>query len=116
MYPVPERQAQLYMKALFVDRDMRGQGIGLAIMKFLARYALASHPIIHAKDVADKTAFHVKTLRLLPARRLATYAIVFTERCERLRIHSFLSIASNEQEYSGRTHCDFQRTRNLRSG
>ena len=41
MYPVPRRTAQLYMKELFVDVERRGQGIGLAIMRFLANYALS---------------------------------------------------------------------------
>jgi GNAT superfamily N-acetyltransferase len=40
MYPVPNRKAQLYLKELFVAAEHRGKGIGEALMKFLAGYAL----------------------------------------------------------------------------
>lgn len=40
LYPAPETSGQLFMKDLFTISDVRGQGVGKALMKFLARYAL----------------------------------------------------------------------------
>lgn len=41
LYPAPKEQAQLFMKELYVASDRRGNGIGEAMMGWIARYALA---------------------------------------------------------------------------
>ena len=40
LYPAPETSGQLFMKDLFTTNEARGQGVGKALMKFLARYAV----------------------------------------------------------------------------
>jgi ribosomal protein S18 acetylase RimI-like enzyme len=41
LYPAPKERGQLFMKELFVASDCRGKGIGTALMRFVARYAVA---------------------------------------------------------------------------
>ncbi|GMW07792.1 MAG: N-acetyltransferase [Nevskiales bacterium] len=40
LYPAPKERGQLFMKELYVVSDRRGEGIGSALMTFLARYAM----------------------------------------------------------------------------
>ncbi|CCN37581.1 putative Acyl-CoA N-acyltransferase [Vibrio nigripulchritudo SO65] len=39
MYPAPTLAGQMYMKDLFVSSQSRGSGVGLSIMKYLAKIA-----------------------------------------------------------------------------
>ena len=41
LYPAPKEQAQLFMKELYVASDRRSDGVGEALMRWIARYALA---------------------------------------------------------------------------
>ncbi len=40
LYPAPEQRAQLFMKDLFVRQAWRSAGVGHALMKYLANYAV----------------------------------------------------------------------------
>lgn len=40
LYPGPDGGGQLYLKDLFTTRSSRGKGVGLALMRYLARYAI----------------------------------------------------------------------------
>ncbi|PQK69591.1 GNAT family N-acetyltransferase [Pantoea ananatis] len=40
MYPAPNCSGQLYMKDLFTSETARGKGVGTALMRFLARFAV----------------------------------------------------------------------------
>jgi GNAT superfamily N-acetyltransferase len=40
LYPAPGAKGQLFMKDLFVRAAWRGQGLGEALMRWLARYAI----------------------------------------------------------------------------
>jgi ribosomal protein S18 acetylase RimI-like enzyme len=40
LYPAPGLGGQLFMKDLFVLAEIRGQGVGLTLMRFLARQAV----------------------------------------------------------------------------
>ncbi len=40
LYPAPKEKGQLFMKELYVVSSERGQGIGKAIMKWVAQYAI----------------------------------------------------------------------------
>lgn len=40
MYPAPNCSGQLYMKDLFTSERARGKGVGTALMRFLARFAV----------------------------------------------------------------------------
>ncbi len=40
LYPAPRLSGQLFMKDLFVSKRARGQGLGRALMVYLAREAL----------------------------------------------------------------------------
>jgi GNAT superfamily N-acetyltransferase len=41
LYPAPKEKGQLFMKELYVVSSERGQGVGKAIMKWVAQYAVA---------------------------------------------------------------------------
>jgi len=41
LYPAPKERAQLFMKELYVATDCRSQGVGLQLMKWVARYGIA---------------------------------------------------------------------------
>ena len=43
MYPAPKLSGQLYMKELFVSSSARGQGVGLTLIKYLAKLAVNHH-------------------------------------------------------------------------
>ena len=40
LYPGPDGGGQLFLKDLFTTKSSRGTGVGLALMKFLANYAI----------------------------------------------------------------------------
>lgn len=52
--PEPERRHHLQLKELFVSQAERGQGVGLALMKWVARFALEHH--CHRMDWPVKAA------------------------------------------------------------
>ncbi len=54
MYPSPNLKGQLYLKELFVDEEYRGKGVGQALMKAVARYAL-DHNCSRMDWSAEKT-------------------------------------------------------------
>ena len=41
LYPAPKERGQLFMKELYVVSDKRGAGVGRALMRWTARYAIA---------------------------------------------------------------------------
>lgn len=41
LYPAPKEKGQLYMKELYVCASERGHGVGRAIMKWIAQYAVS---------------------------------------------------------------------------
>lgn len=42
LYPAPNERGQLFMKELYVASEYRGRGIGKALMRFVARHAIAN--------------------------------------------------------------------------
>jgi GNAT superfamily N-acetyltransferase len=43
LYPAPKERGQLFMKELYVVSDKRGAGVGRALMRWTARYAVAKN-------------------------------------------------------------------------
>lgn len=43
LYPAPKQSGQMYMKELFVSSSARGKGVGLRLIKYLARLAVDHH-------------------------------------------------------------------------
>ena len=41
LYPGPDGGGQLYLKDLYTSAQARGQGVGLALMKYLANFAIS---------------------------------------------------------------------------
>jgi GNAT superfamily N-acetyltransferase len=43
LYPAPDLTGELFMKDLFTIQETRGKGVGTAILRFLARYAIENN-------------------------------------------------------------------------
>src|SRR6266853_3369837 len=43
LYPAPKERGQLFMKELYVVSDKRGAGVGRALMRWTAKYAVAKN-------------------------------------------------------------------------